>query len=136
MIGIYSFRNNAIFDNMLANQFCDEIASVLALEENDFPESLMLTGGASFALQDKYSKDLDNIIFKVNNEQDYLKLLDYLDKIELKELIKYANRTYIKFSAGAVIVFILIVLDTNASRVVDYNGISLEVKELINQGYL
>lgn len=125
-----------LFDNLIANQLCDELASAIAVKENNFPTTFALTGAAAYALQDKYSKDISNIIFKINNTDDYYKLLMYLDKIETKELLKYSERTYFKFQAGNNLLSIMIALDIKAIRFLDYNGINIEDKSLITPDYL
>ncbi len=130
---VNKFREYSVFDNLMINQLCDELATVLVSEDEDFPHRLMLTGGAAYALQREPLRDLENIIFRVTHEADYFILLDYLDRISTKEMIKYGNRTYFKFSAGSVEVFFMIMYDAGYETVkVTYNGINLESVDFIN----
>jgi|SRR5690606_39837141 len=121
------FREAQIFDNLIANQLCDELVSALLPEDGTYPYGFLLTGAAAYALQQEYSEPLKNIIFRVTNPEDYIKLLDYIDRISAKELTKYGNRTYFKFPAGVVEICFMIMYDEGyETSSLEYAGIRLE----------
>lgn len=128
---INKFREFSIFDNLMVNQICDEMASALAISE-EYPSNFVLTGAAAYALQRELVRPLENIIFRVMNQNDYFILLEYLDRISTHELMKYGNRTYFKFPAGAIEVYFMIMFDQFYESVsLDYNGIKIESVDYI-----
>jgi len=128
---INKFREYAVFDNLMANQLCDELSSAITNDDGNFPANFYLTGAASYALQNEYSGEIPNICFKVTEEETYLKLITYLDRITTKELMRYANRTYFKFQAGGIELCIMIMFETTETEMVNYNGINLEAAQFI-----
>ena len=134
---IKPFQENAIFNNLLANQLCDELISVLPLGDLIYPTSFMLTGAAAYALQRESTIEIPNVVFKIRNLDYYYALLDYLDRITTKEMKKYTNRTYFQFQAGALLLFVTLVFDPdNETEVINYNGVPLESYEFINPDLL
>ena len=129
---INKFREYAIFDNLIANQLCDELVSVLAPSESEYPTNILLTGAAAYALQTEYNNEVHNIVFKVIENEPYVRLINYLDRISAKELTRYANRTYFKFQAGNIELCFMIMFETTETSSVDYNGIKLEAITFIN----
>lgn len=126
------FREYSIFDNLIANQLCDELATVLTIE-GEYPSTFLLSGGASYALQQEYTTPLENIVFRVTNQEHYFKLLDYLDRISTKEMIKYGNRTYFKFPSGSIeICFMLMFDESFETSYIEYNNIKIEHYSFIN----
>lgn len=126
------FREHQIFDNLIANQLCDELANALS-DEGEFPIHFLLSGAAAYALQTEYTEPLKNIIFHVTTADKYEMLLNYLDKISARELIKYANRTYFKFPAGAIEICFMIMYDSEHDGSFEvYNGINIETISNIN----
>lgn len=128
------FRETALFDNLIANQLCDELVSVVTPEDESLPlPNILLTGAAAYALQTEHTEPIENIIFRLANNEDYLKLLNYLDQISTRELIKYANRTYFKFPAGSIELCVMLMFDEDREiSYADYNGIKIESLEHIN----
>lgn len=131
---INKFREIALFDNLMVNQLCDEMATIMIHEGSDeFPNTFLLSGAAAYALQVEYPNPIQNIVFRVVEEEMYYKLLDYLDQLSLPELTKYANRTYFKFPAGAFdVCFMLMFGDDYVGEITEYNGIYLEPYVNIN----
>jgi len=127
------FREFAIFDNLIANQLCDELASALAPEDGTYPNDFLLSGAAAVGLQLEYNHLLENIVFRITNQEHYFKLLDYLDRISTREMVKYANRTYFKFPSGAIEICFMIMFDEGfETSSLEYQGIRLENHNFIN----
>lgn len=126
------FREYAIFDNLIANQLCDELASALSAE-GEYPLDFLLTGAAGYGLQREYERPLENIVFRITSQDRYFKLLEYLDRISTREMVKYANRTYFKFPSGAVDICFMIMYDEGfETSSLEYQGIRIENQTFIN----
>lgn len=125
------FREHAIFDNLIANQLCDELASALSTE--GYPVDFLLTGAAGYGMQREYTAPLKNIVFRITNQESYFKLLDYLDRISTREMVKYANRTYFKFPSGSIDICFMIMFDEGfETSSLEYQGIRVENYTFIN----
>lgn len=126
------FREHQIFDNLIANQLCDELASALSAE-GEYPLDFLLSGGAAYGLQQEYSQPLENIVFRITSQDRYIKLLEYLDRISTREMVKYANRTYFKFPSGAIDICFMIMFDDGyETSFLEYQGIIIEHYNFIN----
>lgn len=126
------FREHQIFDNLIANQLCDELASALSAE-GEYPSDFLLSGAAGYGLQLEYARALENIVFRVTSQDRYFKLLEYLDRISTREMVKYANRTYFKFPSGAVDICFMIMHDEAfETSSLEYQGIRIENYNFIN----
>lgn len=126
------FREHQIFDNLIANQLCDELASSLSAE-GEYPTDFLLTGAAGYGLQQEYGSPLENIVFRVTSQDRYFLLLEYLDRISSRELMKYGNRTYFKFPAGSVEICFMIMFDEGfETSSLEYQGIRVENYNFIN----
>lgn len=133
---IKKFREIALFDNLIANQLCDELASSILIN-SDYPESFVLTGAAAYALQEPYTDDIPNIIFRITDFESYIKLLSYVDRIPAKELTKFENRTYFKYQAGSIELCVVIMFDSDYKMsTVNYYGILIENATNINRELL
>lgn len=132
------FREAMIFNNLMANQLCDELISSIAAADNVFPTTAKLSGAAAYALQTTTADVMvKNIIFKVR-ENDYFKMLEYLNQIPTIGMQKYANRTYFKYKAGAMEICIMIAFQDNEEEDTEayFNGIRLEDKNFIKTEWL
>lgn len=126
------FRQHQIFDNLVANQLCDELATAVAPTEN-YPQNFILSGAAAYALQQEYTQPLQNIIFRAITEETYFRILNYLDRISTKEMVKYANRVSFKFPAGAIEICFMIMYDAGfETSSLEYQGIIIENHNFIN----
>lgn len=126
------FRENQIFDNLIANQLCDELASALSAE-GEYPFDFLLTGAAAYGLQLEYGNPLQNIVFRITSQDRYFKLLEYLDRISTREMVKYANRTYFKFPSGSIELCFMIMYDEGfETSSLEYQGIRIEKYNFIN----
>lgn len=127
------FREFAIFDNLIANQLCDELASALAPEDGAYPNDFLLSGAAGYGLQQEYDQPLQNIVFRITTQDRYFKLLEYLDRISTREMVKYANRTYFRFPSGSIEICFMIMYDESFETTsLEYQGIRIENYNFIN----
>lgn len=133
------FREAMIFNNLMANQLCDEMMNSIVAADNVFPTTALLSGAAAYALQTSTEGvQINNIIFKVRGDEAYYKLLRFLDDIPTIGLTKYANRTYFKYKAGSIEICVMIasVSEEELEHEFVYNDIRLEDKAYINSEWL